>query len=592
MSEMTRAERQPIILRHRVFDVLTVSDRSAARMRWVARVWVVIAAVVFLALGLRDGIPASPELGAWQQPAQLALLILVALGSLLAWRWEGLGATIITFGAIFLGVLATVEHSPRVAFLAALAFLLPGVLFWLVWQRTKPLKTVMALAVALAVLLASGGYASAAVYTYLFGPTHPQSATHAPPVDLVEWVWAGAAGATSITVNAKLAHDHDAVRLAVSRSAAMTDAVYSAPASALDALNQRVVSFAVAGLTPDTQYFYALEADDHLDLARQGRFTTFPDGPASFTFAFAACARTGSNGQVFDAIRAANPLFYLNIGDIHYTYIDQDDPDRFRSAFDRVLTRPAQAALYRSMPIAYTWDDHDYGPNNGDRTSPTRAAARLVYQQYVPHYALAAGEGDVPIYQAFTIGRVRVILTDTRSERDPNTAIDNGAKSMLGEVQKTWLKQQLLDANETYPVIVWVSSGPWIDAAGTGKDSWGGFATERRELADFVAAHDIQGLVMLSGDAHMTAIDDGTNSDYSTGGGGGFPVMHAAPLDKRGGVKGGPYSEGTSADSGQFGLVTVDDDGGPAVTVSLSGRNYRGEEIMRYTFTVPALPDK
>jgi hypothetical protein len=158
---------------------------------------------------------------------------------------------------------------------------------------------------------------------------------------------------------------------------------------------------------------------------------------------------------------------------------------------------------------------------------------------------------------------------------------------MLGDEQKAWFKQQLLDAKGKYPVVFWVNTGPWIDEAGVGKDTWGGFTTERRELADFIAENDVTGLVMLAGDAHMLAADDGSNSDFSSAGGGGFPVLHAAPLDKRGGYKGGPYSEGYVAASGQFGFVTVEDVGGDSITVTFSGRNYEGEQVLAYSFTVP-----
>ena len=159
---------------------------------------------------------------------------------------------------------------------------------------------------------------------------------------------------------------------------------------------------------------------------------------------------------------------------------------------------------------------------------------------------------------------------------------------MLGAAQKEWLKAELLAAKGRYPLIVWVNPDPWIDAAGPGKDTWGGYDTERREIADFIAENGIDGLLMLSGDAHMLAIDDGTNSDYSTSGSAAFPVFHAAPLDKHGHVKGGPYSEGTYPGSGQFGLVTVNDTGGAEIEVILSGRNWETEEIVGYSFTVPA----
>jgi phosphodiesterase/alkaline phosphatase D-like protein len=129
-----------------------------------------------------------------------------------------------------------------------------------------------------------------------------------------------------------------------------------------------------------------------------------------------------------------------------------------------------------------------------------------------------------------------------------------------------------------------VNSVPWIAAAATGSDSWAGYPGERRELANFVARHGIRNLLMLSGDAHMVAIDDGTNNRYATDGDGSFPVMHAAALDRRSEVKGGPYSEGAFGGSGQFGTVSVRDVGGSRVAVTLTGWNYRGERLVSYSF--------
>ena len=154
---------------------------------------------------------------------------------------------------------------------------------------------------------------------------------------------------------------------------------------------------------------------------------------------------------------------------------------------------------------------------------------------------------------------------------------------MLGPRQKRWLKRELLRAKEENQLAVWVSSVPWITAGGA--DSWAGFPRERRELADFVARARIDNLVMLAGDAHMVAIDDGRNNHFGTRGGGGFPVMHAAALDRRGDVKGGPYSEGAFPGSGQFGTLTIRDGGGATMSVTLSGWNYRGERIVEHSFT-------
>jgi hypothetical protein len=71
------------------------------------------------------------------------------------------------------------------------------------------------------------------------------------------------------------------------------------------------------------------------------------------------------------------------------------------------------------VPIAYIYDDHDYGGNDSDGNAPSKPAALSAYKSFVPHYSLASPNGEA-IYQAFTIGRVRILLTDSRSESYPS----------------------------------------------------------------------------------------------------------------------------------------------------------------------------
>ena len=374
----------------------------------------------------------------------------------------------------------------------------------------------------------------------------------------------------------------------MSEEASLAGSRLSAFYTASEATNNRVVSIVMHGLKLDTPYYYGVESEGVVDLTKIGRFHTPVAQPLSFTFAFGSCAQTGSTHPVFDTIRDESPLFLMHMGDLHYENIVLPDPALYRAAYDLVLASPEQAALYRSTPLAYMWDDHDYGPNNSDATSPGRLAARLTYQQYVPHYPLPAGSGDVPIHQAFSIGRVRFIVTDSRSERTPYLDPDTPAKTMLGDEQKAWFKQELLDAKGVYPVIVWVNTLPWIGT--TGDDGWYVYTNERKELANFIAAHQIEGVFMISGDAHMLAIDDGTNSDYATGGGAGFPVMHAAALDQTPSVKGGPYSEGAFPGPGQFALMTITDTGFAPICVQWSGRDALDQEIVGFIRCLPALP--
>ncbi len=383
------------------------------------------------------------------------------------------------------------------------------------------------------------------------------------------FVWSGALTPTSIRIVAGLRAASDSVRLRLDPEpdtlrGTVSDAFTLAPGGA-------VITAALDHLTPGVQYAYSFEAGGEVLL--EGTFRTPEAGPFSFGVAASGCSSTGSNRPVFEAIRERDPLFFLHLGDMHYTNIAVNQPDVFRRAYGRVLRAPRQAALYADTPIAYVWDDHDFGPNDSDRTAPGREAAWEVYRELVPHYSLPA-EG--PIYQAFTVGRVRFILTDLRSMRDPKT---DGERTIMGAEQKAWFERELLAANRRFPLIVWVSTVPWIADASPQADHWGGFATERREIADFIADNSVEGLVILAGDGHMVAMDDGTNSDYTTDGDGpAIPVIHAAALDRNGSEKGGPYSEGAypvpsafPPHPGQWVWMEVTDDDGPEVCATWTG---------------------
>jgi phosphodiesterase/alkaline phosphatase D-like protein len=350
-----------------------------------------------------------------------------------------------------------------------------------------------------------------------------------------------------------------------------------------------VVRLTIEGLSPATTYHWAVEVDGTLDRVRTGRITTMPVGPASFTLVAAACARSGSNAVVFDVIGEAEPLAYLQLGDLHYANIGTDDPGRFQAALQQVLRAPGQSALYRSTSIAYVWDDHDYSANDGNAASPSRPAAEAVYRAWVPYHPLVSHAADGPIGQSFVAGRLRVVMTDSRSQRTPYGTATGEAQQMLGAEQEAWFAAELAAAREAGQVVLWAASTPWIGEAGTSEDTWAGYPDARRRAADLIAGAGMQDrLVYVAGDAHMVALDDGSHTDYSTDRAGGFPLLQAAALDRPGSVKGGPYSGGTFPGGGQYGEVEVSDDGGPNLVITLRGRTWDGRTLVEQAFTLPA----
>jgi alkaline phosphatase D len=383
--------------------------------------------------------------------------------------------------------------------------------------------------------------------------------------------WCGATGPTSVVVTLPLDQAGVSVRLAVSTAADLHDPRFSAPVQSVPEAGN-AVRLEMDGLVPDTLYFYAVELDGTLLAAQGGRFRTFPAaGPASFRFAFSSCGEWDRPQHAYDAVRLEDPLFFIHMGDLHYEDTDEDDPGPYRENYLKVLNEsPEQGDLFRQVPTFYIWDDHDFSGNTSDRTSDGRQAARQVYRERVPHFPLPAGGPDASIHQAFSCGRVRFILSDLRSERDPDGEEDDAGKSMMGAAQKQWFKQQLLAARAAEcPLIVWMSGLPLLSNS-SARDNWGSYQTERRELLEFIRDERIQNVVVISGDMHALAYDDGSGTEEYVPGVR-IPVFHAGALARPGSEKGGPYSGGVSEGAGRYGILEIDDQGG-VVSATYRGR--------------------
>jgi phosphodiesterase/alkaline phosphatase D-like protein len=566
-------ERLTLAVHEHGLDHIVLTDEVEAWLRWIARGLSIIVLAGSVAAFMEFGAPRGHEYLAWEESASRAALIFACAGLFVAWIWEPVGAGLAMVAGVFVGALAAYQYSMLIALSATLLFLVPAALFLLAWQRTQSWLAIMVVAgVTSGLMLTTSGLAMA-FYDEAHGPTHPGSVVVRQAESDVDWIWSGGVTDTKAVVSAKVP-EGGIVRLAYATAETFEGANFSDAES-----RGPVYRFDLRELIPDTGYYYAVEVDGVLDTLRSGTFSTFAPDTTELVVAFGSCARSGSNAAVFDTIRLLEPDLYINTGDLHYGDVIENSLDAFSDLYDLTLTQPGQDALYRSVPIAYTWDDHDFGPNDASSTSPSRQAALISYREHVPHYEFALDGLDAPIAQAFTIGRTRFILTDTRSMRDPKTDADSADKTVLGSEQLEWLLGELAVSLDTYPVVVWVSSIPWIADTEANADHWGGYSFERERIAEVIARAGSEGLVMLAGDAHMLAIDDGSNSSFAPDGSGSFPVMQAAALDRNGSTKGGPYSEGTFPGGGQFGLMTIVDKGGE-VLVELSGLDWTGREIV------------
>jgi hypothetical protein len=398
--------------------------------------------------------------------------------------------------------------------------------------------------------------------------------------------WVGAINEDGATVAVQTSGVASA-RLKVSTAADLATSPVFSSAVVPDA--NGLAKLTISGLDPSVSYFYGVELDGTVDTRRTGRFKTLPPAglQASYSFAAASCAKSGSNHAVFDAIRQktglyGSPLFFHHLGDLHYANVATNDQAGYRTAYARYLGQANPGRLHANIPTSYAWSDHDTGTDDHDGSEAGLPAAAATYRVQVPHHPLGATDSQ-GVYQSWVVGRVRFIATDGRSYRSPKAQTDDASKTMLGSVQKQWLKDRFA---ELEPVKVWLHEDPWVGAASVGADDWRGYNTERQELAAYVGLVGAQ-VFYIAGDMHVLAADDGTNSP------GGFPVAQCAPLDQFTFFLGGPYSAGsyptsTGPDANQYGWFDVTD-AGSTITIAFTGYDSGGTARMALT-KVFALP--
>eukprot|EP00977_Amphora_coffeiformis_P005849 scaffold1225_cov164-Amphora_coffeaeformis.AAC.25 len=312
-------------------------------------------------------------------------------------------------------------------------------------------------------------------------------------------------------------------------------------------LVDQVQAVTIDGLTSNTAYHYGVVHPASGEVSMQGTFrTTVPAGQRfNFTVAAAGCAWTGSTHAVFDEIRREDPLMFLHLGDFHYEDIGSNDLEERLDAIGTTLGSSAQAELYRSTGLVAMWDDHDYlgiGGSSGyaEPELGARETALESYRSAFPHYELAA-PNEAP-YHAFTVGTVRFVVTDLRSEASGD--------NMYSDAQRTWFLAELAQAAE-YDFVVWLSTKPWIGELIPDEDYWVGYENERHDLSEYIskALGETQNLLAVAADAHMVAFDDGTNTYYGSSEEPmpSFPILQTGPLDRMGNTKGGPFTEGCYA---------------------------------------------
>jgi len=211
--------------------------------------------------------------------------------------------------------------------------------------------------------------------------------------------------------------------------------------------------------------------------------------------------------------------------------------ERLGRLYAAQLAHPGYAQLLRSnATILATWDDHDYGLNDGDRTFHLRRASQRRFLDFVREPALSArrlrdgvyasrilpgppvpiGEG-APAQSAEAAGQRRqstkrhaqratrsgvlVVLLDNRFNKDPYDVGPGG--DMLGEAQWRWPERTLRASRARAHLIV---SGLQVLPFKRVGEGWGRFPASRARLLALLHRLRVPAPILISGDVHMAEL--------------------------------------------------------------------------------------
>ena len=234
---------------------------------------------------------------------------------------------------------------------------------------------------------------------------------------------------------------------------------------------------------------------------------------ADFTIAFGSCNKSDLENLLWDDIADANPDVWIWGGD--NVYADTDNMDKLRKEYKAQNEVRGYKKLKRSVPVIGTWDDHDYGLNDGGVAFEAKKGSQQQFLDFIGVSKDNPRRSQEGVYAShdytLAFGKIKVIVLDTRYFRTaltPDTETDKRTKpndygqgTVLGETQWKWLENTLQTSEANFNVIV--SSIQFLSNE-HGFECWGNFPHEVDKLKTLISESRAKGVLFLSGDRHIS----------------------------------------------------------------------------------------
>lgn len=284
----------------------------------------------------------------------------------------------------------------------------------------------------------------------------------------------------------------------------------------------------------------------------------------------------GGDYGIFTQMAQVDADFMVWLGD--NTYLRESDWNTRTGIMHRFTHNravPEMQPLLAKMHHYAIWDDHDFGPNDADRSYLLKETTQEAFELFWanPSYGLP-GQGGIT--SKFQWADCDFFLLDNRYFRSPNYR-KTGERTQLGEVQYQWLIDALKGSKATFKFVC--IGGMVLSTYDKFENYIHVHPEERIRLMDAIQNEGIKGLIFLTGDRHHTELSYWAPED-------GVPVYDftVSPLTS-GAYDDGPEDndflvEGTSVGVRNFATIDVT---GPRKDrrVTLKVTDWQGKELWK-----------
>ncbi len=237
--------------------------------------------------------------------------------------------------------------------------------------------------------------------------------------------------------------------------------------------------------------------------------------PPEFSAAFGSCLYInetqwdrpgdpyGSDYEIMGAIASKNPDLMLWLGDnTYYREIDWNTSAGLLHRWTHTRSTPELQPLLGAAHHYAIWDDHDYGPNDADRSYRLKGSALETHKIFWANQTY--GTPEIPgVFGRFEWGDVEFFMLDDRYHRSPNAAPNDKNKTMFGGEQLQWLLDGLTSSIATFKIV---ANGNQMLNPATGGEAFYRYRHEYELLLSSIKERRISGVLFLSGDRHLTQL--------------------------------------------------------------------------------------